>query len=124
MADELEDLRNRLRLFADDRDWQQFHTPRNLALALAGEVGELAAVLQWLTDEEAGVLSPRTRDQLADEVADILIYLVRFADVVGLDPLAEAHKKIARNEQRYPPDRFHGTAPERSGRNGPSGNQE
>jgi NTP pyrophosphatase (non-canonical NTP hydrolase) len=105
VANEFELLRGRLRRFADARDWAKFHSPRNLALALTGEVGELAAELQWVPDGEVAhhLTDQAARARLADEVADVLIYLVRFADVCGIDPLSEAYAKIDRNEVRYPP---------------------
>jgi NTP pyrophosphatase (non-canonical NTP hydrolase) len=105
MPDSLVALTGRLRAFADARDWPRFHTPRNLALALAGEVGELAAELQWVADSElpAHLADPEARARLADEVADVLIYLTRFADVCGIDLVSAAHAKIDRNERRFPP---------------------
>ena len=98
MPDSFISLRDRLRAFADARNWPRYHTPRNLALALAGEVGELAdsEVADHLADPDA-------KARLADEVADVLIYLTRFADVCGIDLLSEAHAKIDRNETRFPP---------------------
>jgi dCTP diphosphatase len=79
--------------------------PRNLALALAGEVGELAAELQWVPDDQVGahLRDPAARARLADEIADVLIYLVRLADICGVDPLAAAGAKIERNQTRFPP---------------------
>ena len=104
MPDELGPLRDRLRSFAGARDWDKYHTPRNLALALCGEAGELAAELQWVADAEVAehLSDPRARERLGAEVADVLLYLVRFADVCGLDLLAEAYAKIERNELRLP----------------------
>ena len=104
MPNEFESLRDRLRAFADARDWGKFHSPRNLALALAGEVGELTAELQWVPDEQVTchLLDPAARARVADEVADVLIYLIRFADVCGIDPLTESTAKIDRNEARFP----------------------
>jgi NTP pyrophosphatase (non-canonical NTP hydrolase) len=102
---EFEEIRDRLRGLAAARDWDRFHTPRNLGLALRGEAGELAAELQWVPD--AGMtdrlLARAARDRLADEAADVLIYLVRFADVCGIDLLSEAYAKIGRNETCFPP---------------------
>jgi NTP pyrophosphatase (non-canonical NTP hydrolase) len=105
MPGELEELRDRLRKFAAARDWQRFHTPRNLALALCGEAGELAAELQWVPDEGVAehLLDPAAFARLADEVADVMIYLVRFADVSGIDVLSAVSAKIERNETRFPP---------------------
>jgi dCTP diphosphatase len=98
-SDSLEGLRDRLRVFADERSWQRFHTPKNLTTAIAGEAGELAAVLQWAAPEEdlAGYIG-----ELEDEIADVLIYLVRLCDVAGIDPIAAASRKIDRNAERFP----------------------
>jgi NTP pyrophosphatase (non-canonical NTP hydrolase) len=100
---DLAELSNRLRAFAAARDWERFHTPKNLLLALAGEVGELAAELQWLSEQEAdpSVWDAGLRTRVTDEVADVMIYLVRFADVCGIDPVTAAHDKIHRNESRF-----------------------
>lgn len=101
---ELDDLAARLRDFATARDWVQFHTPKNLAMALAGEAGELLEVFQWLTPEQsAAVLDGERAGDVEDELADVLIYLVRLADVLGVDLVAAADAKVDRNEQRFPP---------------------
>jgi dCTP diphosphatase len=107
----IEDLQRRIREFARERDWEQFHTPKNLAMALSGEVGELVEIFQWLTAEEAaGVMeSPRAGD-VEDELADVLIYLLRLADVLDVDLLAAAQMKVGRNEQRYPAGDVRGRA--------------
>lgn len=98
--DRLQELTVRLRDFAEARDWPQFHTPKNLAMAIAGEAGELAAVLQWATgDEDLGSYM----DDLRDELADVFIYAARLADVLGADLIEIAHAKIDRNETRFPP---------------------
>ena len=104
----LDDLQSRLAEFAAARDWQRFHTPKNLVMALSGEVGELTALFQWLTPpESADVLSdPELRASVLDELADVTIYLARLADVLGVDLLAAAQAKIERNESRFPVDRF------------------
>lgn len=104
MPDSLSDLRDQLRDFAQARDWEQFHTPKNLAMALAAEVGELLEIFQWLTPEESeGVSGVDDRqDAVADELADITIYLVRLADVLGIDLAAVSRDKIKRNEERFP----------------------
>ena len=96
-------LTARLRAFAEARSWERHHTPRNLALALAGEVGELCAELQWVRDDALDAWSDDLRARVSDEVADVLIYLVRFADVCGIDLLTAAADKIERNEARFPP---------------------
>jgi NTP pyrophosphatase (non-canonical NTP hydrolase) len=108
---DLETLRDRLRDFTAARDWGRFHTPKNLAMALAGEVGELVAELQWLSDDElAAGVDDDLRWRLADESADILLYLVLFTDRAGIDLLASAAAKIERNEERYPADQVRGSA--------------
>ncbi|KRC37496.1 nucleotide pyrophosphohydrolase [Oerskovia sp. Root22] len=106
------DLTERVRQFADARDWQQFHTPKNLAMALAGEVGELLAEMQWLTDAEVVDAVGARGDEAArikDEMADVFIYLVRLADTLGIDLARAAHEKIDRNESRYPVHLARGT---------------
>ncbi|MFC0439598.1 nucleotide pyrophosphohydrolase [Kutzneria buriramensis] len=109
---DIEDLTARIRAFADARDWARFHTPKNLAMALAGEAGELLAELQWLSDEEirTGLSEPELRARVAMEVADVFLYLVRFADVTGIDLAQAALDKLARNELRYPVEKSRGNA--------------
>ncbi|WP_066341323.1 nucleotide pyrophosphohydrolase [Azohydromonas lata] len=93
-----------LQRFADARDWNGFHTPRNLVLALTGEVGELAELFQWLTDEQAARLAqdPATARAVRDELADVLMYLVRLSTVLGVDLDAAVRDKIAANAVKYP----------------------
>ncbi|QBJ77991.1 nucleotide pyrophosphohydrolase [Aquitalea sp. USM4] len=93
-----------LQRFADERDWQRFHTPRNLMLALTGEVGELAEIFQWLTDEEVDRLAddPARFTHLQEEVADVLLYLVRLASVLKLDINAAVRDKLQKNAIKYP----------------------
>jgi len=90
--------------FADQRDWGQFHSPKNLVMALAGEVGELAAEFQWLSPEESfDVIDGASKGAaVQDEIADVVLYLVRLADVLGVDLLAVARAKLERNEVRFP----------------------
>jgi len=96
---EIEQLKRRLREFAHARSWERFHTAKNLTTAVSAEAGELAAILQWATaDQDVGPLL----DELEDEIADVLIYLVRLCDVLDVDPLRAAYAKIERNEQRFP----------------------
>lgn len=100
----LDDLCDRLRRFAVDRDWEQFHTPKNLAMALSVEASELVEIFQWLTPEQsATVMSSDEADHVREELADILIYLVRIADVLDVDLLAAAGSKVNENEHRFPP---------------------
>jgi NTP pyrophosphatase (non-canonical NTP hydrolase) len=105
MAD-LAELSQRIDDFLAARDWHRFHTPKNLAMALTGEVGELVEILQWLTPEEAARAGedPDLRSRLEDELADVLIYLQSLAKVLKVDLLGAALAKVARNENRFPVD--------------------
>jgi NTP pyrophosphatase (non-canonical NTP hydrolase) len=107
---ELEDLRDRLREFAGARDWEQFHSPKNLAMALIVEAGELVEHFQWLTAAESSDLPEAKREEIANEMADVLLYLVRIADRLNVDLHAAALRKIAINETRYPVAKARGTA--------------
>ncbi len=113
---DLSELRDRMRRFTDDRDWGQFHDPKSVLLALVGEVGELAELFQWLPAGEARQLaeSEPLRTRAGEELADVLLYLVRLADVLGIDLADAARRKIADSEQRFPPATVTGRAPERS----------
>ena len=101
----LEDLAVRLKKFADARDWEKFHTPKNLAMALSVEVSELAEIFQWMTaDESVNVMrDQKAADAVKDELADIALYLVRLSAILNVDLLAEANAKIDRNEKRFSP---------------------
>jgi len=92
-----------LREFAEERDWEQFHTPKNLAMALAGEAGELVAEFQWLTpsESERSGMSPEQLTAVAMEIADVQIYLLRLADVLGLDIPTAVRQKIEVNRTRF-----------------------
>lgn len=110
-TDPIAALQARLRDFSAARDWEQFHTPKNLAMALAGEVGELLEIFQWLTPEQAAeVMAGDRADDVHDELADVLIYLVRLADVLGVDLAAAAGAKLDRSERRYPAEVVRGRA--------------
>ena len=106
----LTDLALRLREFVAARDWDQFHTPKNLATALVAEAGELAAEFQWLTPAQSCAPNEEQLERIRAESADVLIYLVRLADKLGFDLLAAADTKLAANEQRYPADKVRGSA--------------
>jgi dCTP diphosphatase len=110
MADSLADLNQRLLRFARERDWEQFHSPKNLAMALAGECGELLEQFQWLTEEQSRSLAPEKRRAVAHEMADILIYLIRLSERLGVDLIAASREKIAINEARYPAHKVRGDA--------------
>ena len=106
----LDELTARLREFAAARDWEQFHTPKNLAMALVAEAGELVEHFQWLTPAQADHLPPETRIEVEHEIADVLIFLVELADRLGVDPLAAAERKLALNEKKYPIEKARGNA--------------
>jgi NTP pyrophosphatase (non-canonical NTP hydrolase) len=112
METSLADLTAAVRTFAEERAWQPFHTPKNLAMALAGEVGELLAELQWLTPEESATVmsDPEARARVRAEVGDVMIYLVRLADVLGIDLVEVATEKLADSARRYPVDHARGIA--------------
>jgi len=100
---EIQSLAAEIRKFADARDWEQFHTPKNLSMAVAGEAGELVAEFQWLTAQQS-LRSNMTPDKLIDvelEIADVAIYLIRLADVLNVDVASVVRKKLAINESRF-----------------------
>jgi len=101
--EEIRQLALQIRKFADARDWEQFHTPKNLSMAVAGEAGELVSEFQWLTPEQSmrSGMSPEKLEAIELEVADVAIYLIRLADVLGLDISEAVLKKLAINETRF-----------------------
>jgi NTP pyrophosphatase (non-canonical NTP hydrolase) len=103
-------LAERLRVFARERDWEQFHTPKNLAVALSVEAGELLEHFQWMPEGASAALAPAKRAQVALEMADVLLYLVRLADQLGVDLRAVALQKLAINAQKYPIERARGSS--------------
>ena len=107
---DLEGLRRRLAAIAAVRDWDQFHAPKNLAMALIAECAELVEHFQWLTEEQSITLTPEKIAAVRLELADILIYLVRISDKLNIDLLAAARDKIAINEERYPVEKVRGDA--------------
>ncbi len=107
---ELDDLKNELRSFVRERDWEQFQTPKNLAMALAGEAGELVAEFQWLTAEQSASLEGDQLKAIGEEMADVFIYLVRLADTLDLDLLELASAKQIKNVEKYPAERVRGSA--------------
>jgi len=100
--DTLQDLALELRRFAGERGWEVYHTPKNLASALIVEAAELLEHFQWLSQEESRNLTPATREAVAHEIADVLIYLTRLADQLGIDMLAAAAEKMTLNALKYP----------------------
>ena len=111
---DLEILRGRMRKFADDRDWGGFHDPKSVLLALVGEVGELAELFQWLPAADARELAQHEplRTRVGEEMSDVLLYLVRLADILNIDLAHAAHAKMDDSERRFPPGAGAGTAAE------------
>ncbi|OZI77949.1 nucleotide pyrophosphohydrolase [Bordetella genomosp. 12] len=107
---ELEAIKQALREFAAERQWQPFHSPKNLAMALSGEAGELAAVFQWLTEAQSRALDARQREAALDEIADVQMYLVALADQLDVDIAQAVQRKMAKNALKYPAQAFRGSA--------------
>lgn len=103
-------LRDKLREFADARDWDQFHSPKNLSMALMVEVAELMEHFQWLTEAQSGELETPNKAAVAEELADILLYLVRLSDKLGVDLREAALHKLEKNAAKYPADKVRGSA--------------
>ncbi len=112
-VDSLAHLREQMRAFSQARDWEQFHDPKSLLLALVGEVGELSELLQWLPATEAEDLakSAPLNARLGEELSDVLLYLIRLADVCEVDLWAAVQTKLQSNEERFTVDNYHGDAP-------------
>ena len=108
--DRLETLRARLAEFVAKRDWDQFHNPKNLAMAVAAEAGELLEHFQWLTPAQAAALPRATRREVALECADILLFLLRLCDRLDIDLAAAAERKLALNAKKYPVAKARGRA--------------
>ena len=110
MASELMELRDRLRAFAAERDWDQFHTPKNLASALAVEAGELLEHFQWLTEQQSCELASEVKAKVSEELADVLGYVIRLADKLDVDLIDATRRKIEGNAVKYPIDKARGSA--------------
>jgi len=110
MDSQLAALARRLSEFAGERDWEQFHSPKNLAMALVGEAGELAAEFQWMTEAQSQAPDPAQLARIRAESADVLNYLVRLADKLGIDLIAAANEKIEVNARRYPVEKVRGSS--------------
>jgi NTP pyrophosphatase (non-canonical NTP hydrolase) len=103
-------LQKEIEKFVDERDWAQFHSPKNLAMALSVEVAEIVEIFQWLTAFESRHLTEDKRGELIDEIGDVLIYLTGLASKFGIDPVEAAHIKLGRNRLKYPAARVKGKA--------------
>jgi dCTP diphosphatase len=110
MAGELEALKETVRAFARERDWEQFHTPKNLAMAMSVEAAEVVEIFQWLTDKQAQALNKEEREHLSDELADTFVYLLKLADAYGIDLVEAARKKMVKNAKKYPVAKAKGSA--------------
>jgi len=106
--DSLKELNQKHRTFIEDRNWQRHQSPKNLVLALTGEVGELAEHFQWISQEESWKLEGDKKHAVGEELADILIYLTRISDELGIDLVAAAHAKCEANDRKYPVEKFKG----------------
>ena len=103
-------LRDKLRAFAEARDWDQFHSPKNLSMALMVEVAELMEHFQWLTEAQSSDLATENKNAVSEELADILLYLVRLSDKLGVDLLEAALHKMEKNAVKYPAEQVRGSA--------------
>lgn len=108
--EELRELSAHLDVFAKERDWDKFHTPKNLTMALSAEVGELTEIFQWLTPDESASLSESKLEEVGLELADILIYTLRLSQKLGIDLAAVADKKTKLNEVKYPAKLVYGSS--------------
>jgi NTP pyrophosphatase (non-canonical NTP hydrolase) len=108
---QMEELIQKIKKFASERDWDQFHAPKNLAMALSVEVAELVEIFQWLTENESYELDAETRSHLQEEIGDILIYLAGLAAKFDINPIDAAHRKLRLNEQKYPSGGVKGRRP-------------
>ena len=106
----MEELIKKLRKFADERDWEQFHSPKNLSMALAVEAGEILECFQWLTEEQSKNLDPEALRRVKEEIGDVQIYLARLADQLGFSPLEAAEEKLKQNKKKYPVEKVKGKA--------------
>ena len=104
MQDSLGQLRQRINTFVEERDWAQFHSPKNLAMAMIVEAGEVVEHFQWMTETESRALDTATQEQVGQELADTFVYLLRIAEVCGIDLIEAANKKIDLNAKKYPAD--------------------
>lgn len=111
MSDSLKELTERARAFVTARDWNKFQSPKNLVMCMTGEMGEVAEHFQWLTQDESRNMDDAKKDRVAAELADVLIYMVRVADEMGIDLVEAAHRKQDRNETRFDPEKVMSRAP-------------
>ncbi len=106
----MKELVSQLRRFAAERDWEQFHSPKNLAMALSVEVAEIVEIFQWLTEDQSRKLDGEKLEKVKEEIADVMIFLTNLADKLGIDPLDAAKEKIEKNRKKYPANIVKGKA--------------
>ena len=106
----MDELIIKLRKFAQERDWEQFHSPKNLSMALVVEASEILEIFQWLTEKETRNLDPKTLKKVKEEIGDVQIYIARLADQLGISPLEAAYEKLEKNQKKYPIDKAKGSA--------------
>ena len=106
----MDDLRAAIGAFIKERDWEQFHSPKNLVMALSVEVSEVVEHFQWLTEEQSKNMPPAKLTEIREEIGDVMIYLTELADMLGIDPVEAAKAKVLINDQKYPADLVRGKA--------------
>lgn len=109
-SNELTKLQHDLAEFASERDWDKFHSPKNLSMAMSVEAGELVEIFQWLTEEESRSLSHKQQLRAEEEIADVFLYLLRIADKLNVDLVKAANEKLAINANKYPVEEIYGSA--------------
>jgi dCTP diphosphatase len=109
MQDSLDQLRQRINAFVDERDWSQFHSPKNLAMAMIVEAGEVVEHFQWMTEQDSRNLDVETKEQVGQELSDTFVYLLRIAEVCDIDLIAATNKKIDLNAKKYPVEQCKGS---------------
>lgn len=110
MSDPMQETLAKIRKFRDDRDWKQFHDPKNLAVSVAIEAAELLEIFQWMSGEEATRYAAQNKERVSDEIADVAIYLIELADLVGIDLAAAIDAKLVKNALKYPVEKARGVS--------------
>lgn len=106
----MQEMIARIRKFRDDRDWKQFHDPKNLAVSISIEAAELLEIFQWMTGEQAALYARQNKERVSDEIADVAIYLIELADIVGIDLPRAIDAKLEKNAEKYPVEKARGVS--------------
>ena len=106
----MKELIGLIREFNKERDWDQYHSPKNLAMALSVEAGEIVEIFQWLTQDQSKNLDPDKLKDVKEEIADVMIFLINLTDKLGIDPIEAAREKLKKNRKNYPADKVRGKA--------------